>query len=160
MKGVGRATRRHRLVREGGGLAAGLVGVLGLALSGCAAPHTGLGPSASSCFQALPSAEAAVHGQGHLVGLKRWPAIRVLSLASHIRGAGGIDLGGLPGTAGDPSRLLCVVAFQGPFGPGQVENAQTDQGGPFALVVLTPDGEGGVRSFVVRRLPLRFRHLI
>ena len=49
-------------------------------IGGCAAPRNTLGTSASPCFRALPTAQAAVHHQGHFVGVRRMSRTRVADL--------------------------------------------------------------------------------
>ncbi|MGH9065004.1 MAG: hypothetical protein ACRD0L_13720 [Acidimicrobiales bacterium] len=134
--------------------------VAGSVLGGCAAPHTDLGPRSSTCFKALPAAHAAAHGHGHLLGLRLSSATRVARLVGELTGSGGVDPASLPGPATKPDRPLCVVAFQGDFASGQVTGSAGSASGHFAIVVVNPSGDGPVRSFVVSRLPVRFRHLV
>lgn len=136
--------------------AAGLA--LLLVVSSCAAPHTGLGTRASTCFKALPEAKAAVHGQGRLLGIRLSTAARIEHLGHRL--PGGVTAASLPGGPGNPARALCVIGFVGQYRPQLVTSPAGVQSGRFAIVVLPPNGDGGVRTFLTNRLPEPFRHLL
>ena len=53
---------------------------------------------------------------------------------------------------------MCVIAFQGNYGPGDVEHETTQRSGNYAIVVVGEHGGAPIRAFVTNQLPLRFRH--
>ena len=133
----------------GVGLAVGVV-----ALGGCASPHNSLGTGSSPCFQALPSATKAVHGKGRLVGVRR------VSLSQLRRPPSTPPSSTPPGQPpNQANRSVCVVAFRGNFGPGEVEHENVQRSGNYAVVVVGEHGGTPLRAFVTNELPLRFRHL-
>ncbi len=143
----------RRAAAAGFGLALGLV-----ALGGCASAHNSLGTGSSTCFQALPSATKAVHNKGLFLGVRR---VRLSQLRRPPSPAPGQPSTSQPPTTLSPSqaeRSVCVVAFQGRFGPGDVERAPP-RSGNYAIVVIGEHGGDPLRAFVTDTLPLHFRHL-
>lgn len=128
-------------------LIAGLV-VIALA-GGCTSAHNSLGTGSSACFSALPAAEAAVHHQGSLLGVRRLPVPKLGNHRAHQVG---------PVT---PGELVCVAAFRGEYRPGSVDHAEHPVAGRYATVVVTSRTGTPmvVAAFVSDRLHLRFRHL-
>ena len=120
-----------------------------MALAGCAGARNMLGTSASSCFEALPGANDAVHRQGHLVGVRRLPASL---LQQRLPRSASLD-------ALSPKSSLCVFAFRGPFVSNQVVSAPTGVSGNYAVVAFDGTKPMVVAAFVVDHLPTRFRHL-
>ncbi|PZS22030.1 MAG: hypothetical protein DLM54_03545 [Acidimicrobiales bacterium] len=123
---------------------------MALALAGgCTSAHNSLGTGSSPCFSALPVAEAAVHHQGALLGLRRLPVPKLGDRLSHQVG---------PVT---PGELVCVAAFRGEYRPGSVDHEVRPMAGRYATVVVTSRASTQMvaATFVSDRLPLRFRHL-
>ncbi len=109
----------------------------------CAAPRNTLGTSASPCFRALPTAEAAVHHHGRFVGVRR---------VSHTR------LAELFHTQPPPGKDFCLVGFSGGFRPEQVDHAVGTNPGRYAAVVVTLRGTTALQTFLVDSLPTHLRH--
>jgi hypothetical protein len=122
---------------------------IAIALAGCAGARNMLGTSASSCFEALPGANDAVHRQGHLVGVRRLPAS---VLQQRLPRSASLD-------ALSPKSSLCVFAFRGPFVSNQIVSALPGVSGNYAVVAFNGTKPGVVAAFVVDHLPTRFRHL-
>ncbi|MGH9068506.1 MAG: hypothetical protein ACRD0J_13620 [Acidimicrobiales bacterium] len=141
---------------------AALAGSLAAGLGGCAAPHSSLGTPSSRCFKALPAAERAVHHQGRLLGIRLSSTTKVVKLAQRLGwSAGSVTPSELPGPPASTVRPLCVAAFKGRFNPDQVAGAWAGStAGSYAVVVVSPSGDGPVRSFVVAHLPVHFHHLV
>lgn len=116
---------------------------LGLGGASCAG-HAVLGTTSSPCFQALPAAADAVAHRGKLVG------VRLESVSRLSRLVPGVPLSG---------KRLCLFAFRGDFGPASVQSPSDTASGPYALVIVKPDGSEVLATVVTRRLPQRFRHL-
>jgi hypothetical protein len=143
----------RRAAASAAGLALGVV-----ALGGCASTHNSLGTGSSTCFQALPSASTAVHSKGRLLGVRR---VTLSQLRRPSTTAPGQPPTSQPPTTLSPSeakRSVCVVAFQGKFAPGDVQQA-APRSGNYAIVVIGEHGGAPLRAFVTDNLPLRFRHL-
>jgi hypothetical protein len=116
---------------------------LGLSASSCAG-HAVLGTTSSPCFQALPAAADAVSHRGTLIGVRLEAVSRLRHLSPGIRFEG---------------TRVCLVAFRGDFGPASVQSPFDTVSGPYAMVIVKPDGSKVLGTVVTRRLPQRFRHL-
>jgi hypothetical protein len=138
-----------RVAAAGIGLAVGVV-----ALGGCASAHNSLGTGSSTCFQALPSATQAVHGKGRFIGVRRVPLSQLRRPPSTPPSSTSPEQ-----SPNQSKRAVCVVAFQGNYGPGEVELETVQRSGNYAIVVVGEHGGKPLRAFVTNRLPLRFRHL-
>ncbi|HZU71130.1 MAG TPA: hypothetical protein VE990_00030 [Acidimicrobiales bacterium] len=112
-------------------------------LAGCAG-HAGLGTTSSACFHALPSAVGAVHGQGRLIGVR-------LEEVRHLHRLPAADRLG--------SGRVCLVAFRGQYASAAVSHPLNQASGPFAVVVVKPDGSRVLGTLVLARPPQRFQHL-
>ncbi|MCU1449396.1 MAG: hypothetical protein JWP02_1566 [Acidimicrobiales bacterium] len=115
-----------------------------LLVAACAAPRNTLGTSSSACFKALPTAKAAVHQKGRLVGVRR------VGRTELERALPNADLG--------PGRAYCVVGFSGPYDSAGVDRPAGDAAGHYAVVVVTARGTTALQTFLSDRLPLRLRH--
>jgi hypothetical protein len=90
---------------------------LAATLSGCTSPSpkSAIGPSASQCFRALPTALAAVGHRGHFLGV-RLLTLKVVDLSlRHHHDAE------LPKSLAAGATMLCVVGYQGLFVAKSVE---------------------------------------
>ena len=114
------------------------------ALPGCAAPRQTLGTRTSECFRSLPTANAAVHQQGHLVGVRR------ISRAHLLRA--------FPQAALPPDKEFCAVAFSNDFHQDQVEMAAGAPTGKYAVVIVTLRGTSVVQTRLTDHLPFHVRH--
>ena len=110
----------------------------------CAAPRNTLGTRASACFRALPTAKAAVHHKGRLVGVRRVARKDV----EHA----------FPNAALGSGHDYCIVGFSGPYGTADVDRPAGEAGGRYAVVVVTARGTTALQTFLSDRLPLRLRH--
>jgi hypothetical protein len=123
---------------------AGAAVAAALLASACAAPRNTLGTESSPCFRALPTAKAAVHHRGRLVGVRR------VSRREVERAFPKADL---------PSgKQFCLVGFSGPFRAEDVDRAAGPDGGRYAVINVTTRGTTVLGTFLVDRLPLRLRH--
>jgi hypothetical protein len=121
---------------------ASVVLVAVIALGACAAPRNTLGTADSPCFRALPTAKAALHHQGRLVGVRRVSRGRLATLFS-------VDP--------PPGKEFCLVAFSGSFRPDQVERPASRDPGRYAAVVVTLRGTQALQTFLVDRLPMHLK---
>jgi hypothetical protein len=117
------------------------------AAGACSGGRITLGTSAGVCFRDLPAAEAAVH-KGRLVGVRRVSAATLRNRLPQ-----DTTLATLP------DQELCVLAFSGTYDPGSVTGANNTITGHFAIVAVATKHPQVVASFVVDKLPTRFRHL-
>src|SRR5436305_2099962 len=119
--------------------------VIGAAvLAGCAAPRQSLGTRSSPCFRSLPTAKAAVHHEGRLVGVRR------LSRATVQRA--------FPTAQLPPGRDFCVVGFSDEYHAEKVDHAAGAPTGKYAAVIVTMRGTTVVQTYLVDRIPFRLRH--
>jgi hypothetical protein len=131
-------TRRHLLAAI---LAVALT--LGLA-SACAAPRNTLGTRSSLCFRALPTAKAAVHHRGRLIGVRRVSDTELQRA--------------FPTADVEAKHSYCVVAFSGGYRAQDVDHPAGDPAGRDAVVIVTARGTTVLHTFLVPRVPLRLRH--
>ena len=115
-----------------------------LALASCAAPRQTLGTSSSPCFRSLPTARAAVHQQGRLVGVRRISRTHLLS--------------GFPHASLPAGKEFCVVAFSDDFHADQVDKAAGDPTGKNAVVIVDLRGTSLIQTWLVDRVPFHIRH--
>ncbi len=117
-------------------------------ISGCAGGRISLGTAAGSCFRALPPAQAAVHDEGRLVGVRRVSAATLRARLPH-----DVTLASLP------DQELCVFAFNGTYDRGAVTGAHNTNVGHYAIIAVSTNRPAVVGAFVVDQLPTRFTHL-
>ena len=122
--------------------AACLVG--GAALAACAAPRQTLGTSSSACFRSLPTARAAVHQQGRLVGVRRITRTHLLR--------------GFPQAALPAGKDFCVVVFSDDFHSDKVDKAAGAQGGKNAVVIVNMRGTSLIQTWLADRVPFHVTH--
>src|SRR2546427_648819 len=102
-------------------------------------------PAAWACFRALPTAKAAVHHRGRLVGVRKVSRKTVLHA--------------LPRADVPAGRDFCVVGFEGPYRAADVDRpAGGTATGRYAIVTVTTRGTTVLGTYLVDRLPLRLRH--
>lgn len=133
--------------RRVGALVVALVGALGL--SACTALRNGLGTSNSPCYIALPAASAAVHGRGHLEGVR---LVRVPSLRStrYLYAAAG-------GWSAD-NRRVCLVEYKGQFRAAEVSKPRGHRTGKLAVVVLGYPDDHLLGTVILHHVPVSFGH--
>jgi len=143
-RGWGRPLLKRRL-------AGGLAGCLLLAAlaSGCTSARNSLGTSDSSCYLALPAAERAVHGHGHLEGVHLFSLAALRQKAPHLY------------RTIAPERVtsrVCVVAFDGFFTTSSVSDPRGRSAGRLAVVVATTPANRLLGTVIFVRPPLHFGH--
>lgn len=136
--------------RTGLGLCIACLLMLTALLSGCTSARSSLGTSESSCYQALPTATHAVHGQGHLVGVDS------LTLSSLHKVAPPFFASVSPERPG--SARVCIVAFKGQFRASSVVRPRGRRSGELAVVVTSSPSNHLLGTYIVRRSPLSFGH--
>ena len=116
LPGAGTTTHRLRACGGGrvGGLAAGALLAVSVAVSGCTTTRSDLGTSDSSCYLALPTAAEAVHARGHMVGVHRDTLATLRRLAPGLYRQ--LD------STNHLSEVVCVVAFTGHFTKASVSD--------------------------------------
>jgi hypothetical protein len=145
-------TSLRRLMRAAPGVVASIALIVGL--GACGAGRGVLGTSTSPCFIALPVAKRAVEGRGTLAGIR---LVDVSMLTARNERVLRDLLDSLPIR---PARDVCLIAYVGSFGPGQVERVGQYPQGParFAIAVITTPKPRLLGTILVRRLPLSFNH--
>jgi hypothetical protein len=127
----------------------GLAAVAGLA-SGCTSIRNSLGTSDSSCYLSLPTASAAVHSHGRLIGVHRMSLSTLKSKAPHLYA----DLSG----GGAASAPVCVVAYTGSFDRDDVSKPLGSSSGKLAVVVTRASSNSLVGTVIFKKSPLHFGH--
>jgi hypothetical protein len=118
--------------------------VVGCAVAGCAAPRQTLGTRSNACFRSLPTAKAAVHEQGRLLGVRRITRAHLLQ--------------DLPQATLPAGKEFCVVGFSDDFHRDKVDNAAGAAAAKDAVVIVTLRGTAVVQTWLVDRLPFHMRH--
>ena len=133
-----------RAVRFGSALVACAV-----LLGGCSSVRNALGTTNSPCYIALPAAEGAVHGKGHLGGVRLASVTSLPSFSTLHRAATEPEAN---------ARRVCLVAFNGNFRSSKVSRPLGLARGKLAIVVLRyPDGKV-LATVILKRLDLHFGH--
>jgi hypothetical protein len=123
----------------------------GAVLQGCTSVRNDLGTNDSECYLAIPSASAAVHGEGHLKGVR---LVSVASLRSRAR-----KLYGAARSAPGPRvQRVCLVAFTGRFESAGVSKPVGRREGRLAVVELSYPQSRLLATLIVSRPPFTFGH--
>lgn len=113
--------------------------------AGCAAPRQTLGTRNNACFRSLPTANAAVHDSGRLVGVRRVSRDTLLKA--------------FPTAQVPAGRDFCIVAFSGDYRNDKVDRPAGQPIGKYAVVIVDMRGTSAHQTFLVDRVPFRLRHL-
>jgi len=108
----------------------------------CGGPRSILGPPESPCFRELPTAFAAVHRKGKLIGVRR---VKPRVVATQLPEAGERD-------------ALCLFAYKDHYRPGDVTGARVQRAGTYAIVAVRSRTRRFAGAFVTDKLPFRFTH--
>lgn len=119
-------------------------------LAGCSAARNSLGTEDAGCYITLPRAVQAVHGAGHLAG------VRLEAVASLRRRAP--KLYAVANERGVRPQRVCLVAFHGRFKATQVERASGAPVGRLAVVVLEYPDSRLLGTVLFFRAPVHFGH--
>jgi peptidoglycan/LPS O-acetylase OafA/YrhL len=129
---------------------AAVLGAAAVILAGCTAARNDLGTQNSGCYVTLPAAVRAVHGAGHLAGVRleavkalRRPVPRLYAVAT---------------AAGLHVEQVCLVAFHGHFESGKVERPRGAPSGRLAVVVLEYPDSRLLGTLLYAHPPVRFGH--
>ena len=124
--------------------------LLAATLTGCTSARSGLGTSASSCYLALPTANQAVHGDGHFLGVKLFTVGSLRRTAPHLYAA--------IHNENNSTQHVCAVAYSGDFSRRSVKYPRGKSSGHLAVVVSTSPGDRLLATVIFTRIPLNFNH--
>jgi hypothetical protein len=110
----------------------------------CAAPRNSLGAGSTACFKAIPPAVAEVGHRGSLLGVRQVNAARLARRRPEFARFGNED--------------LCLVAFRGNFQPDEFPTTASARPGRYAIVAVDSRRARVVATYILDKLPLRFRH--
>ncbi len=135
--------------RFGAGLAA--VVVAASLLTACSAARSGQGTSDESCYLALPTAERAIGGHGHLEGVRKYTLANLHGVAPRLykRLADNVPKG----------HSVCLAAYTGHFTASAVSKPLGRPAGTLAVAVVTTPGNLLLGTLILTKIPVRFRHL-
>ena len=140
--------RRRRRARMALGA---LIVVAGVAVAGCSAVRNDLGTSNSDCYVDLAAASGALHGAGHLQG------VRLVDVPS-LRSVGTGALYRAVTSARPRATRVCLVAYTGRFRSGRVSHPIGASTGRLAVVAVTYPGKRVVATLITSRPPFPFAH--
>lgn len=146
---VGRRARRQSRRRPAVDAVVALLIATSL-LAGCTAARNSLGTEDSACYVTLPAAVRAVHGAGHLAGV-RLESVRSLRRPAPVVYA----VSTAPGLR---VRQVCLVAFHGRFRAAAVARPHGAPSGRLAVVVLEYPDSRLLGTVLLVRPPVRFGH--
>jgi hypothetical protein len=132
----------------GGALAAAFLAAA--VLSSCTSARNELGTSNGPCYVALPEASAAVHGQGHLSGVR-------LVWSDSLRRTSDVYRDALVGRVRTRQRF-CVVEYSGHFERSGVLHPVGQRRGHVAIVIVSYPRPEVVVTILVHSPPNRFGH--
>jgi len=121
-----------------------------LILSSCTSARSELGTSNGPCYVALPEASAAVHGQGHLSGVR-------LAWSDSLRRTSDVYRDALVGRV-RTRQLFCVVAYSGHFERSGVLHPAGRRRGHLAIVIVSYPKPEVLVTILVHVPPNRFGH--
>ena len=111
---------------------------------GCAAPRQTLGTRNSACFRSLPTANAAVHQNGRLVGVRRVSRDTLLK--------------DFPNAQLSAGKEFCIVGFSDDYRNDKVDHPAGAATGKYAVVIVNMRGTTVLHTFLVEHIPFRLRH--
>ena len=139
------------------GASRGRVALAGLALTlsatvvtGCTSARTNQGTADESCYLALPTAQKAVGGKGHLAGVRKVSLNTLRGMAPRLYGHLSHDMPG--------HQTVCLAAYRGHFTKDEVQKPLGRQSGPLAVAVVTTPGNKVLGTLILDRIPVRFQH--
>jgi hypothetical protein len=120
-------------------------------LTACSGVRTSQGTSDESCYLELPTAAAAVHGHGHLAGIRKFTLSEFHTVAPRLYKA----------LAGDvpAHQSVCVAAYTGHFTAASVEKPLGRPSGILAVPVVTSPGKMLLGTLILSKLPVKFQHM-
>ena len=133
-----------------GRAALALVATAALATS-CTAARNALGTSNGACFMALPTANSAVGGHGHLVG------VRLVNVSELRKVSPPLYLAAVEAPGPRVTRV-CLVAFGGRFRSDRVLLPVGVTRGHLAVVETVYPGHQLLATLIIARSPLPFGH--
>lgn len=119
-------------------------------LAGCSIARNNLGTTNSGCYISLPAAVRAVHGSGHLAG------VRLVSVRSLRRSAP--DIYRLATQPRPAVQRVCLVAFHGHFRASDVTRPRGVPAGRVAVAVLEYPDNRLLGTVILVRPPVHFGH--
>ncbi len=147
-------TRRAGRPGLGRRLGAGLAGLVVAAslLTACSAARTGQGTSDESCYLALPTAAKAVGGHGHLAGVRKFTLASLHGVAPRLYR---FLVDNLP-----KHQDVCIAAYSGHFTSAMLSKPLGRSTGTLAVAVVTTPGNELLGTLLLRKIPVRFQHLL
>ena len=138
-----------KVARAAGALVAAAA-LAALLLSSCTSARSELGTSNGPCYLALPEASAAVHGQGHLSGVR-------LVWSDSLRRTSDVYRDALLGRVRTRQRF-CVIEYSGHFKRSGVLHPVGRRRGHLAIVIVSYPHPEVVVTILVHSPPNRFGH--
>jgi hypothetical protein len=142
-----RTPRRHRAVAV---LASLLLAAT--LLTACSAARIGLGTTDESCYLALPTAAKAVGPHAHLEGVRKFTLTSLKTVAPRLYGRFAHDV--------PKGKDVCVAAYTGHFTESSVSKPLGREAGTLAVAIVTTPGNDLLATLVLKKIPVRFRHII
>lgn len=127
-----------------------VTGAVVVTLSGCTGARNALGTKNSGCYVTLPAAVRAVHGAGHLAGVR-------LEAVTSLR-ARAPRLYAVATATGIHVQQVCLVAFRGRFHREEVLRPVGAGSGRLAVVVLEYPDSRLLGTVLLVRAPVSFGH--
>jgi hypothetical protein len=123
----------------------------GMAVAACSSVRDDLGTSSSNCYVDLAAAAAAVHGAGHLQGVR-------LVAVSALRSSGAQQLYQAARQAKPRPTRVCLIAYTGRFRATAVRHPLGKPTGHLAVVEVTYPGKRVIATLLSAHAPFPFPH--
>jgi hypothetical protein len=132
-----------------GAFVAGLVLAASL-LASCSSARSDTGTTDDSCYLALPTAERAIGGHGHLEGVRKYTLSSLHSVAPKLFGRLANDV--------PKKQSVCVAGYSGHFTSSEVLKPIGHPSGTLAVAVVTSPANKLLGTLILTKLPVRFEH--
>jgi hypothetical protein len=121
-------------------------------LTACSSARVDLGTTDESCYLALPTAAKAVGPHAHLEGVRKFSLTSLKSVAPRLYGRFAHDV--------PKGKDVCVAAYTGHFTKSSVSKPLGRDAGTLAVAIVTTPGNDLLATLVLKKIPVRFRHII
>ena len=119
-------------------------------LTGCTSARSNQGTADESCYLALPTAQKAVGGKGHLAGVRKYSLSSLHGMAPRLYGHLSHGM--------SSHQAICLAAYKGHFVSSEVEKPLGRESGTLAVAVVTTPGNKVLGTLILNRIPVRFQH--
>jgi hypothetical protein len=119
-------------------------------LAACSTARSDVGTTDASCYLALPTADKAVGGHGHLEGVRKYTLSSLRKVAPRLYSRLAHDVSN--------KQAVCIAGYSGHFTSSEVSKAMGQPSGILAVAVVATPGNELLGTLILTKLPVRFQH--